>query len=188
MNEANRSSLVSDYAWISAAAYVVDFFSMTAPPVRANVNHRRQSEKVSRISPWADVKSTSTNGFVPVGAPLVYESWHFEVSDRMVALSEKQDGWKGPDSLSTLPLAFEYANHLLWKLAIDGIDRRPTVGLDYEGTFSFAWSDGNLSIDLTVYDDGTYSYFATDGVRSATEDDALLSERMSPQLLGLLLS
>ena len=186
MNEANRSSLVSDYTWTSAAAYVSDFPSMTSSPVKPNVDHPWQPEHVSKISPWANVKSTSANGFVPVGAPLEYESLHFEVSDRIAALSKKQDGWKGPDSLSALPLASEYANHFLRKLAKDGIDRQPTVGLDYEGTFSFAWSDGNLSIDLTVYNDGTYSYFATNGERSATADDALLSERISPQLLDLL--
>ncbi|WP_420861936.1 hypothetical protein [Algirhabdus cladophorae] len=188
MNEVNRSSSVTDFAWISAAAFVAGVASVTASPASANIDYRRQLEKAPEISPWADIASTSTDGFVPIGGPLSYESWYFEVSDRMVALSEKQDGWKGPESQSVLALAFEHANHLLRKLAVDGIDRRPTVGLDYEGTFSFAWSDGHLSIDLTVYDDGTYSYFATDGVRSATADDALINERLCPQLLGLLLS
>ena len=106
----------------------------------------------------------------------------------MLALSKKQDGWKGPESQGAIPLAFEHASHMLRKLALEGIDRRPFVGLDYEGTFSFAWFDGKLNIDLTVYDDGTYSFFGTDGVRSASADDARLSERLSPQLLGLLLS
>ena len=188
MNRAIRSSLVSELAWISAGLFVTDVASATAPPARADVDHRWQFEKAPDISSWVDVTSTSTDSFVPFGPPLPYKSWHFEVFDRMVALSEKQDGWKGPDSLGALPLAFKHANHFLRKLVIDGIDRRPTVGLDYEGTFSFAWSDGNLSIDLTVYDDGTYSYFATDGERPATADNARLSERMSPELLSLLSS
>lgn len=188
MNEVNGSSSVSDFAWIAAAAFVAATASVTAPPANANVDHRGQYQKAPEISPWAEVISSSTDAFVPVGTPLSYDGWHFEVSDRMVALSEKQDGWKGPESRRALPLAFEHANHLLRKLAADGIDRRPSVGLDYEGTFSFTWSDGNLGIDLTVYDDGTYSYFATDGVSSATADDALVSERLPSQLLGLLLS
>jgi len=188
MNEAIGSSSVSDFAWLSAAAFVASVASVTAPPVSASGDYRRQLEKAPEVSPWSYVASTSTDGFVPVGAPLMYEAWHFEVSDRMVALSEKQDGWKGPESQGAIPMAFEHANHMLRKLAVEGIDRRPSVGLDYEGTFSFTWSDGNLNIDLTVYDDGTYSFFATDGVRSATVDDAPVSERLSPELLGLLLS
>jgi len=119
---------------------------------------------------------------------LSFDSWHFEVSDRIAALSDKKDGWKGPESLGASPLSLQHANHLLRKLAAEGIDRRPSVGLDYEGTFSFTWSEGSLNIDLTVYDDGTYSYFATDGSRSVMSDDSLVSERFAPQLLGLLLS
>lgn len=188
MNEVIRSSSVSDFAWFSAAAFVASVATVTAPPASASVDHRRQLENAPEVSPWAGVASTEADAFVPVGAPLTYEGWHFEVSDRMAALSEKQDGWKGPESQGAIPLAFEHANHMLRKLAVEGIDRRPSIGLDYEGTFSFTWFDGNLSIDLTVYEDGTYSFFATDGVRSAAADDALVSERLSPQLLGLLLS
>ena len=188
MNEANRSSFVSEIAWISAGFFVTDIASATTLPTSADVDHRMHFENAPDISPSADVTSTSTSGFVPVCAPLPYERWHFEIFDRMDALFKKQDGRKGPDSLGASPLALEHANHFLRKLAMDKIDRRPAVGLDYEGTFSFVWSDGNLSIDLTVYDDGTYSYFATDGVRSATADNAFLSEKISPEFLSLLLS
>ena len=188
MNEAIRSSSVFDFDWLTAAAFVAGVGSVTAPPASVSVEQRRQFEKAPEISPWADVASTSADSSVPVGASLTYEGWHTEVSERLAILSEKQDGWKGPESQGAMPLAFEYANRMLRKLAVEGIDRRPSVGLDYEGTFSFSWSGGDLKIDLTVYDDGTYSFFATDGVRSATADDALVSERLSPQLLGLLLS
>jgi hypothetical protein len=188
MMEANRSSSVTDFAWISAAVFVAGVASTTATPSNANTDYQKNSGRAFEISPWADVARTAPDGFAPVGAPVAFEDWHFELSDRMTFLSEKQDGWKGPESLAALPMAFEHANHLLRKLAVEGVDLRPSVGLDYEGTFSFAWSDDRLNVDLTVYDDGTYSFFATDGERTATADDALVSERLSPQLLGLLLS
>ena len=149
----------------------------------------------SMTSIWACLTGTSlistdhvaTNpGFAPIPGFPPIPDWYFNVCDRLFALSGKQDGWKGPDSRAALRPAFEHAGHFLWKLVLDGVKRRPVIGLDHEGTFSFCWVDGNSSIDLTVYQDGTYSYFATDGKQSMTSDNALVAGRISPRLLDLL--
>ena len=138
-------------------------------------------------SPWACIVTTSPTGDLQANPVFLPEQdWYPDVCNRMFTLSKKQNGWKGPGSRATLRPTFEHAGHLLWKLVLDGIKRRPVIGLDYEGTFSFCWIDDHSSIDLTVYQDGTYSYFATDGKQSMTSDNALVAERISTRLLDLL--
>lgn len=113
--------------------------------------------------------------------------WYFELSERLVELSKKDDGWKGDDSVAASEATLKYARDLLWKLAQEGIDRAPKVGLDYEGTFSFMWFDEDVKADLTVYGDGTYSFFAKDHSLDAAVDEARISEPLDGRLLSVLL-
>ena len=115
-------------------------------------------------------------------------SWYFLVANRLEELSTKPDGWKGEKSFAASADALASARTLLWKLAQEGIDRRPTVGLDHEGTFSFMWIDANVKADLTVYEDGTYSFYAKYAERMASVDEASISEPLDSRLLGALLS
>jgi len=189
MFEATKPSSVADsYVWITMAA-----FGAFAAPGAANASDvstvaQRVLNLGNEISPWAVVSRTTPEDYLPTRQTILFNEWHFELSNRMARLALKQDGWKGPDSLAASPEALEYASRLLRKFAAESIDRRPTVGLDFEGTFSFAWSESGLRADLTVYDDGTYSFFASDGTNSATADDALVSDQLPAQLLALLLS
>jgi len=189
MFNVNRPSSVTDScAWLTAAAVGMVVVSGAATSSNAGTSYKRVLNKGAEVSPWAGVSRTTADTYLPTSQSVSIENWHFELSDRMADLAVKQDGWKGPESIAALPMALEYANYLLRKLAVEGIDRRPTVGLDYEGTFSFTWSENEFRADLTVYDDGTYSFFASDGTNSATADEALISDRLPAQLLGLLLS
>lgn len=75
---------------------------------------------------------------------------------------------------------------MLRKLAIDGSVRRPSIGLDFEGTFSFAWFDAGTSADMTVYGDVTYSFFVSRGNRSTSADDERIDEPLHDALVDAL--
>ena len=101
-------------------------------------------------------------------------AWHFEIAKEIRALASKVDGWKGENSRAPSRSAVDRAQDLLRKLSDEKVERRPTVGLDHEGTFSFMWLDDEVRADLTVYDDGTYSFFAK-GPKSARRKAEVLS-------------
>ena len=87
-----------------------------------------------------------------------------------------------------IPRVKERARSFLSGFAQEKIDRRPSVGLDYEGTVSFSWHEGDLRADLTIYDDGSYSYFAKRNDITASSDDAKISQPLDAKLLHLLRS
>jgi hypothetical protein len=183
------SSQVDPVSWITAVAFGAVVASGAGTSSRAHTIPQRVLHKGSETSPWAGISSAVVEAaHVPISQVVLFQEWYFELSERMAGLAMKQDGWKGPESLAALPTAFMHANRLLRKLAVEGVDRRPSVGLDYEGTFSFTWFEDEFSADLTVYDDGTYSFFASDGTKSAAADEALVSGPLPAPLLGMLLS
>lgn len=129
--------------------------------------------------------STYLNGWIE-NAPK--SSWYFDLAQRLKVLASKKDGWKGIDSLAALPEAHRHASDMLNKLAQEGIDRRPSIGLDYEGTFSLSWLDDSINVDLTVYEDGSYSFFASSKETRISVDEAKLSDPLHGRLLSVLLS
>jgi len=111
-----------------------------------------------------------------------------EAEKRILKLSEKTNDWKGSNSFAPSKDAQNYAYQLLTKLHSERIEKIPSIGLDYEGTFSFFWSDQDITIDLTTYEDGSYSFFATDGSKKFSVDEASLYEPLHQHLLSILLS
>lgn len=115
-------------------------------------------------------------------------AWYSEVVERIDMLSKKKEGWKGQESHEMKPFVRKLALTFLRKLIHEGVDRRPTVGLDYEGTVSFSWIRDDISADLTIYEDGTYSYYAEKDDNTAGSDETSLSEPLDPKLVSILCS
>lgn len=118
----------------------------------------------------------------------ILSNWHSELKDRIKDLGRRPDGWKGPDSRAPETDAVDCALEMLHKLALAGIPRRPSIGLDFEGTFSFAWFDEDVSADMTVYADGTYSFFVSSNTCTASADDERIEEPIHSDLLNALQS
>ncbi len=117
-----------------------------------------------------------------------FPDWYKDRVERIEILSGHSDGWKGPDSHAPEIEAKRNALEMLRKLAMAGIPRRPSVGLDFEGTFSFSWLDQDVGVDLTVYGDGTYSFFASSADYSASADDEPITKPLHSKLLSTLRS
>ncbi len=115
--------------------------------------------------------------------------WYIDLKNKIEELGNRQDGWKGPGSLAPDADAVRYAQAMLTKIAAAKIARKPMVGLDFEGTFSFSWFDNSVSADLTVYNDGTYSFFISiENGDSASADENFVDQPFNPRLLKLLRS
>ena len=101
--------------------------------------------------------------------------WHHELERQIENLSRRQNGWKGPKSKAPYEDAKQYAKKLLQQLVIAQITKHPMIGLDFEGTFSFSWFDNQVSADLTVYDNGTYSFFISNkrGEMASADEDRI---------------
>ena len=114
--------------------------------------------------------------------------WLSEAARRIEQLSRKRAGWKGTDSHEMIPNVKKHARSFLSRLADEKIDRRPSVGLDYEGTVSFSWHEDDLHADLTIYEDGSYSYFAKRKDITVSSDESKISQPLDAKLLHLLRS
>ena len=117
----------------------------------------------------------------------LFAEWYYELSDRIDLLARNVDGWKGPNSVAADADAVAQAQAFLAKLSRDGIERRPSLGLDFEGTLSFSWIDDDVQADLTIYGDGTYSFFAAGQHANYTVDEASLDAPIDARLVSILL-
>ena len=127
-------------------------------------------------------------GFAGYPVPKPEPVWLSEAVRRVEQLSRKRAGWKGTESHEMIPNVKKHARYFLSRLADEKIVRRPSVGLDYEGTVSFSWHEDDLHADLTIYEDGSYSYFAKRNDTMASSDDSKISQPLDAKLLHLLRS
>jgi hypothetical protein len=79
---------------------------------------------------------------------------------RLNYLRSLPDGWLGEDSLGASEATGIDADQLLRRIRQDAPSAPlPVLGLDTDGTIVMSWSSGGLTGSMTVYGDGTYSYF-----------------------------
>tara|TARA_R100000306_G_C4370821_1_gene139872 strand:+ start:1045 stop:1629 length:585 start_codon:yes stop_codon:yes gene_type:complete len=189
----SQTSVAADYPWIVSGALemAVSNDNHSASPVVTREKRVASVACEKRCSNWSGLGSTievPTSYLLDVEHPQILAGLYYELAERLESLSSKLDGWKGPDSVKAISASRYHAQNFLWKLALENVDRRPAIGLDYEGTFSFSWFEERLKADLTVYDDGSYSFFATDGDTVASVDDASVQDPLHSRLLSVLLS
>ena len=193
VEDISGSSRSPNFNWVIPAVVTGITFAGGATLCLDDVATRSENSRNSNAGTPSEERSTSskneeTKSFIVGWQPDIQTSdWYFELSDRLSQLSKKEDGWKGEKSIAPSSEARKAASDLLSKLAHEGIEKRPSIGLDYEGTFSLTWMDDKISADLTVYEDGTYSFFATSDGQSAMADEERISEPLNSRLLSFLL-
>lgn len=187
-----KSDSAASKSWVVPTAFVVGAFTLEAATLTYDYAENKfpnteRSEQVEEK--FEGTSSLKTENYLsqPSGM-FAYPDWYDEALGRLKELAEKENGWKGAGSIAPSQSALYFAYDLLHKLALENIDRRPSIGLDYEGTFSLSWVDEVISIDLTVYDDGNYSFFASNQVENYSVDEETLANPLSGQLLSILFS
>lgn len=108
------------------------------------------------------------------------------VYERIGELSSKNDGWKGEGSLALTDEVAQETKQVVKLLSLANVTDVPSLGLDYEGSLSLFWQTQDLKAELSVYGDGTYSYFARRDAETATADEADINLPMEAKLLSIL--
>ena len=105
---------------------------------------------------------------------------------RINHLARHVDGWKGPDSVKASEEAIDAAKTLLQKISVHKRIPVPKVGLDSEGAFTFYWRNAVSSAVLDIFDDGTYSLFASKGSSTLSFDSEQVNKAFSDELIEFL--
>ena len=108
------------------------------------------------------------------------------LASRIDDLAVRPNDWKGQGSLAVSSNVVDQAKQFLRTLALEETALAPQVGLDFEGTLSFFWNEDGVVAELTIYGDGTYSYFARRDDQVATEDEADIDHPIDSRLLNIL--
>jgi hypothetical protein len=109
--------------------------------------------------------------------------------DRIKMLSGVEDGWKGPGSKAPSTNAKRDALALLRKIVSISDDlTMPGIGLDEEGVFTLSWFDAAKSGCISVYGDGTYSFFMKSRISPVSKDEESIGRPLNSGLIAALLS
>jgi hypothetical protein len=106
---------------------------------------------------------------------------------RLNYLRTLPDGWLGEDSVGSSEDAGIQAEQLLRRIRKEAPSAPlPVLGLDTDGTIVMNWSAGGLTGSMTIYGDGTYSYFVRRGGHVARASEAAINEPIAEPLRLLL--
>jgi hypothetical protein len=106
---------------------------------------------------------------------------------RLNYLRSLPDGWMGEDSCSASEDAGNQAEQLLRRIRREAPSAPlPVLGLDTDGTIVMSWSRSDLVGSMTIYGDGTFSYFVRRNVASTKEINAMIDQPLGKDLTQLL--
>ncbi|MGP4691596.1 hypothetical protein [Agrobacterium cavarae] len=80
--------------------------------------------------------------------------------ERLDRLASKHDGWKGPESVRMPEGVKLAANNFLAGYYSDEDVLDPFIGLDADGDVTLFWKYDNIRMDLSISEDGRYSFYA----------------------------
>jgi len=107
--------------------------------------------------------------------------------ERIRKLGTFVDGWKGPGSLGPNRRAVEDAE-VFARACLSGAKLvMPHIALAADGEINFYWKTPKVAIDLSVFGDGTYAYFAraSEG-KTFSGDDIPVDQNLPAELIELL--
>ena len=105
--------------------------------------------------------------------------------ERIRRLGLKKAGWKGECSIPATETARDDAIALVRKIAAARVPI-PFIGLDADGDFTFCWDTDDMAVDLSVYGDGTYSYFGEKADKRIGSDASSISNGLDAALIEIL--
>jgi len=106
---------------------------------------------------------------------------------RLNYLRSLPDGWMGEDSCGASKDVGDQAEQLLRRIRREVPSAPlPVLGLDNDGTIVMSWSRSDLVGSMTIYGDGTYSYFVRRNAASAKNIEAMMDQPLAKDLTELL--
>lgn len=106
---------------------------------------------------------------------------------RLNYLRSLPDGWLGEDSRGASEDTGNQAEQLLRRIRREAPRAPlPVLGLDTDGTIVMSWSRGDLVGSMTIYGDGTFSYFVRRNAAYVKNIDAIIDQPLGKDLTDLL--
>ncbi len=155
-----------------------------SPAVRRSQPSSISASSIPPSGPtWVDA---SAEVLVPA---LAASEWLLPASEEVYGFLGLADGWKGPDSLAPVDLTATEAVDLLWQLSAEIVGMpQPAISADEDGAICMHWRMAGLLATMTVYGDGTYSFYAEAGELSAKSDSELVGLPLPADLISVLIS
>lgn len=82
-----------------------------------------------------------------------------KIGARIRQLATYRDGWFNPDSIGASPQAIQDAEKFVSLLDFRNL-HNPYISLSEDGEINFWWNLPNFRLDLGIFGDGTYVYYA----------------------------
>lgn len=123
----------------------------------------------------------------------VYEAenepqWMQDSLNRIKKIGSLPENWAGSGFNRASERAVVDAERFLLKLVHLGLSIPPVIGLDDDGSFSFYLARENFVADLSIRDDGTYSYYAQLGDDEISSEDSSIDGPIDQQLADMLVA
>lgn len=116
-------------------------------------------------------------------------SWMEAAVDRVWSYRSVVDGWKGIGSIAPSPEAIVDATDLLEQFAMEAPDLpRPMISADEDGTVCLFWRDGIMMATISVYGDGTYSFYAEGFAAPARSDSEPVGQPLPQALVSAMVN
>lgn len=128
-------------------------------------------EETAQKARGPEASSISEFALEPLAPTLSVPEWLILSADRLSSFLELEDGWKGLDSLAPREQTVVEAIDLLWQLTAEvaGLPQ-PSLSADEDGGICAHWRVPGVLATITVYGDGTYSFYAEAGSAQTRSD------------------
>lgn len=119
-------------------------------------------------------------------------AWQADAHAKMDAYVGLADGWRGEDSVAPSEIAIADANTLIRQIASEMPNTSmPLIGADADGIISLFWNEAGLLATISIYGDGTFSFYAEsgadgEGVLTAKSDAEAIGEPLTLSLLQVM--
>lgn len=123
-------------------------------------------EKARQPSTTVSMVSETTTVTKPVWRTVYVEAprlanWLESAVNKISGYSHLENGWKGEGTLAPTPTTVEEAKELAAQFATEMPSiSSPSISADEDGSICFFWLDGTMMANVSVYGDGSYSFYA----------------------------
>lgn len=150
-------------------------------PLRTSV--RSFSEPLLEKLAALETRMTAGAPHVLTAEPAVVQDAH----NRLRQIASLPEDWDGSGIAAPHQAAIKDASALIVQLAHAGIRLRPRIGPDSDGSISFLFMDGeNPLADMSIFGNGTYSFYAERGERTAMSDEVHIGGPVPDELVAIL--
>jgi len=108
---------------------------------------------------YASVTSEIHKPAEAAGLQITLDSSKFQMIRRIRDLGEYKDGWAGEQTIGPSKKASDDAERFAWSLDLSNA-YSPFISPGKDGEINFWWNNNGEWVDLGMFGDGTYSYYA----------------------------